>query len=74
MTEPVSHKKVIELITEAVEADARLTVACNEIEISVRTYNRWSGKTRDWSIENEVWLNPEKVSSVDKYLEEKEVS
>ena len=36
--------------------------------------NRWSGDTRDWSIENHVWLNPEKASSVDKYMEEKEVS
>lgn len=35
---------------------------------------RWSGKTRDWSIENQVCLNPEKASSVDKYLEEKEAS
>ena len=23
---------------------------------------RWSGKTRDWSLDNEVWLNPEKSS------------
>jgi len=23
---------------------------------------RWSGKTRDWSIESEVWLNPERIS------------
>src|SRR5665648_1265262 len=23
---------------------------------------RWSGETRDWSIESEVWLNPERVS------------
>lgn len=22
---------------------------------------RWSGKTRDWSIESEVWLNPERI-------------
>jgi len=36
--------------------------------------NRWSGKTRDWSIENEVWLNPEKVSSVRNFLEEKDAS
>lgn len=36
--------------------------------------NRWSGKTRDWSIENQVWLNPEKALSVDKYLNENEAS
>ncbi len=35
---------------------------------------RWSGNTRDWSIEDHVWLNPEKASSVDKYLEETEAS
>jgi len=23
---------------------------------------RWSGETRDWSIESEVWLNPERIS------------
>lgn len=35
--------------------------------------NRWSGKIRDWSIENEVWLNPEKISSVDNYSAEKNI-
>ena len=41
MTEPELRQKVMELITEAVEAGARLTIACEEAEISVRTYNRW---------------------------------
>ncbi len=41
MTEPELRKKVMELITEAVEASARLTIACEEAEISVRTYKRW---------------------------------
>ncbi len=36
--------------------------------------NRWSGGTRDWSIENEVWLNPKKVSSADNYFAEKAIS
>jgi len=26
--------------------------------------NRWSGETRDWSLTEEVWLNPEKATSV----------
>jgi len=43
-------------------------------EAKLKNPNRWSRQTRDWSIENEVWLNPEKVSSVDKYLEENHVS
>ena len=41
MTEPELRKKVMELIAEAVEAGARLTIACEEVEISVRTYKRW---------------------------------
>lgn len=41
MTEPELRKKVIELIAEAVEAGARLTIACDEAEINVRTYKRW---------------------------------
>ncbi len=36
--------------------------------------NRWTGDTRDWSIENQVWLNPEKEPSVDNYLDESEAS
>lgn len=26
--------------------------------------NRWSGATRDWTLEDEVWLNPEKATSI----------
>lgn len=40
----------------------------------LRNPNRWTGNTRDWTIENQVWLNPENVSSVDKYHEESKVS
>ena len=25
---------------------------------------RWSGATRDWSLEEEVWLNPEKATLI----------
>lgn len=25
---------------------------------------RWSGETRDWSLDDEVWLNPEKAASI----------
>lgn len=25
---------------------------------------RWSGSTRNWSLEEEVWLNPEKVTPI----------
>ncbi len=41
MTEPELRKKVMDLIVEAVEAGARLSIACEEAEISTRTYNRW---------------------------------
>jgi len=41
MTEPELRKKVMELIAEAVESGARLTIACEEAEINLRTYNRW---------------------------------
>ncbi|MDR3667846.1 MAG: hypothetical protein P4L35_13470 [Ignavibacteriaceae bacterium] len=27
---------------------------------------RWTGQTRDWSLINEVWLNPEKSQVEDK--------
>jgi len=26
---------------------------------------RWSGNTRDWSLEDEVWLNPEKTTPIE---------
>ena len=42
MTEPELRQKVMELIAEAVQAGARLSVACDEVEISIRTYKRWS--------------------------------
>jgi len=41
MTEPELRKKVMDLIAEAVKAGARLSIACEEVEISTRTYNRW---------------------------------
>ncbi len=41
MTEPELCKQVMDLIAEAVEAGARLSLACDESEISTRTYNRW---------------------------------
>ena len=31
----------MELIAEAIEAGARLSIACKEAEISLRTYKRW---------------------------------
>jgi len=38
----------VELIKEAVDAGARLRPACEILEISTRTFNRWArGKTRD---------------------------
>jgi putative transposase len=36
--------------------------------------NRWSGKTRDWSIEKQVWLNPEKETAAANYYNESEAS
>lgn len=50
MTEPELRKKVVELIAEAVSSGARLSIACEEAEISTRTYNRW---TSDYLISNE---------------------
>jgi putative transposase len=41
MTEPELREKVVELINEAVENGARLSIACEEAEISKRTYMRW---------------------------------
>lgn len=41
MTEPELRKQVMNLIAEALEAGARLAIACNEAEIDVRTYHRW---------------------------------
>lgn len=31
-------------------------------EARVRHPERWSGEIRDWSLENEVWLNPERMN------------
>jgi putative transposase len=41
MTQPELRKEVVELIAEAVKSGARLSIACEEAEISTRTYNRW---------------------------------
>ncbi len=41
MTEPELRQQVMDLIAEAVEAGARLSIACDEVEISTRTYGRW---------------------------------
>lgn len=41
MTQPELREKVVELIAEAVNSGARLFLACEEAEISTRTYNRW---------------------------------
>jgi len=41
MTEPELRQQVMDLIAEAVEAGARLAIACDEAEISAKTYNRW---------------------------------
>jgi putative transposase len=31
----------------------------------VRMPQRWSGKTRDWTLPEEVWLNPVNISKDD---------
>lgn len=36
--------------------------------------DRWTDDTRDWSIENQVFNNPEKMSSTDRHMEEKDAS
>lgn len=36
------RKQAVELIQEANRNGARLTYACNELNISVRTYERWT--------------------------------
>ena len=41
MTEPELRKHVMDLIAEAIKAGARLSIACEEAEISVKTYKRW---------------------------------
>jgi hypothetical protein len=50
MTEPGLRKKVVELIVEAVKSGARLSIACEEAEISTKTYNRW---IKDYNKRNE---------------------
>ncbi len=42
MTEPELRKQVVALINEAVKSGARLAIACEEVEISLRTYQRWT--------------------------------
>jgi len=42
------RRQTVELITEAVDAGARLYKACEELCISKRTYNRWKNSNTDY--------------------------
>jgi putative transposase len=72
MTQPSVRKKVVELIVEAVKSGARLFIACEEAEISSRTYNRWVksyNKNNEYVDKRTIAIHPEphnKLSSEEK--------
>ncbi len=62
MTQPGLRKKVVELIAEAVRSGARLSIACEEAEISTRTYNRWINsynKNNEYVDKRTIAVHPE---------------
>ncbi len=75
MTEPGVRKKVVELIAEAVKSGARLSIACEEAEISTRTYNRWvasHNRNNDYIDQRTFAIHPEPHNKL-KSEEEQEI-
>lgn len=73
MTQPELRKKVVELIAEAVKSGARLSIACEEVEISTKTYNRWIksyNKNNEYIDKRTIATHPEPHSKLT--LEEKQ--
>lgn len=58
------RRQAIKLITEAVEAGARLCKACEEIGISKRTFNRWKNNNCDYVDKRTICNRPEPANKL----------
>ena len=65
------RRQAVELITEAVEAGARLCRACAELNISKRTFNRWKNNDSDYVDQRTICNRPEPANKLTQEEQEK---